>query len=103
MMNARVVDRWILCSALFLFAAVTVYGMRIGNPEIARFGEHQFELFSGAMLLLLNRELFGIKNGNGSNGVGSVEPVPTLVRPTDTPGVVIPAVRVPQPDPTNKI
>jgi hypothetical protein len=94
--NARVVDRWILCAAMIIFAAVALYGMRIGNSDMARFGEHQFELFCGALLLLLNRELFGIKNGIG-NGNGDKKdeiPAPALIVPVDNPHVVIPAVKV---------
>lgn len=67
-------DRWVLVGMVAIFALVTVGGMYVGNVQIAKFGESQFVLFSGALLILLNRELLG--NGNGKNGNGGA-PDPT--------------------------
>jgi hypothetical protein len=73
--NAKNFDRWVLCIAILGFAAIAVYGMRIGNAAITSFGKDNFALFSGGLLILLNRELIGASNGNGNgNGSGTANP-----------------------------
>jgi len=77
-MNAANFDRWVLCLFVGGFAAIAVYGMRLGNAGIIAFGKDAFTLFSGALLLMLNRELLignGAGNGNaGKNGSGPENP-----------------------------